>query len=124
MSLHSRFHGDVGGTRDEYGPDLGRESIFGSPSSSMTWSRSLSVCLIGRIGDDGGCPLFRLPLGGEGGDAAALSLARVGACADEVHSIRVERDQVPNEMGKAGRDEGSLSRKSSRACGPPAMERM
>ncbi len=33
MSLPTLFHGDVGETRDIYGPDLGMESLPGSPSS-------------------------------------------------------------------------------------------
>ncbi len=54
MSLPSRFHGDVGGTKDAYGPDLGRESLSGSPFSSMIWRRLLCVRLARRAGDDGG----------------------------------------------------------------------
>ncbi len=80
--------------------------------------------LAGRASDDGGCPPFRLPLGGEGGDAVAFSLVRVGACADELRLMGVERDGDPIEVGKASGDEGSMSMKSSRACGPPAMERI
>ncbi len=80
--------------------------------------------LVGRDDDDGRCPPFRLPLGGEGGGASALRLARVGACADELRLMGVERDEVSIGVGRAGRDEGSLSRKSARACGPPAMERI
>ena len=67
MSLHMRFHGDVGATRDAYGHDLGMESLFGSPSSSMIWRRSLCGCFVGRAGDEGGAPPFRFPLGGEMG---------------------------------------------------------
>ena len=33
MSLPILFHGDVGGTKDAYGPDLGMESLSWSPSS-------------------------------------------------------------------------------------------
>ena len=58
------------------------------------------------------------------GGAAALSLVRVGACADELRLIGVERDEVPTGLCMAGVDKGSLSRKLSRACGPPAMERV
>ena len=58
------------------------------------------------------------------GGAAALSLAPVGACADELRLMGVERDEVPTGEGREEGDKGSLSRKSSRACGPPAMERM
>ncbi len=35
MSLPSRFHGDVEGTKDAYGHDLGRESLSRSPTSDM-----------------------------------------------------------------------------------------
>ncbi len=67
---------------------------------------------------------FRFSLGEEGMVAAALSSARVGACADELILMGVKRDEVPIEVGRSDGAEGSLSRKSSRACGPPAMERM
>ncbi len=33
--LPRRFHEDVGGGRDVYGPALGMESLFGSPFSRM-----------------------------------------------------------------------------------------
>jgi hypothetical protein len=74
MSLPIRLHGDVGVTMDAYGPDLGREFLSGSPSSSMIWRRSLCARLVGRAGEDDGCPVIKLPLGREGG-AAALSFA-------------------------------------------------
>ena len=67
---------------------------------------------------------FRFPLGREVGGAAALWLARVGTCADELRLMEIERDEVPTGVGRAGADKGFLSRKSSRTCGPPAMERM
>ena len=89
MSLPSMFHGDVGGTKDAYGHDLDMESLFGSPSSSIIWRESLCGRLGGRAGDDGGRPPFRFPLGGEVRGAAALSLARVGACADEIRLMGV-----------------------------------
>ena len=72
----------------------------------------------------GGCPLFRFSLGEEGMGAAALRLARVRACADELRLMGVERVEVPTEVGRASGAEDSLSMKLSRACGPPAMERM
>ena len=80
--------------------------------------------LVGRVGDDGGCPPFRCFLGEEGLSAAAFSLARVGACADELRLMGVERDEMPTEVGRAVGAEGSLSRNSSRAYEPPVMERM
>ena len=63
------------------------------------------------------------PSGGEG-VATALSLARVGACADELRLMGVERDEVSTEVGRADRAEDFLYKKSLRACGPPAMDRM
>ena len=71
----------------------------------------------------GGARQFGHPLG-ERGLPATLSLARVGACVDELHLMGVERDEVPIEVGRAFKAEGSLSRKSPRACRPPAMERV
>ena len=72
----------------------------------------------------GGCPLFRFPLGGEVGGVAALSLVRVGACADELRLMGVDRDELPTRVGRSGRGKGSLSKKMSRDCGPPVIERM
>jgi hypothetical protein len=88
----------------------------------MIWRRSLCAPLVGRAGEDGGCPPIRALLGGEG--AAALILARVGACPDELRLMGVERGEVPTEVGRVVWAEGSLSRKASKAYGPPAMERM
>jgi hypothetical protein len=42
-SLPIRFHGNVGETKDAYELDLGRESLYGSPSSNMIWRRSICV---------------------------------------------------------------------------------
>ena len=58
------------------------------------------------------------------GSVAACSLARVGACADELRLVGVERAEVSTFVGRVGGGVGSLSMKASRACGPPAMERM
>ncbi len=124
MSLPSLFHGDVGGTRDGYGPSLYMESLFGSPSSSIIWRRSLCGRLGRRDGDDGGCPPWWSPLGGEVEGAAARSLARVGACAYELRLMGVERVEVSTLVGRVGGGVGSLSMKSSRACGPPIMHQM
>jgi hypothetical protein len=124
MSLPSLFHGDVGGTRYAYGPALGMESLSGSPSSSMIWRRSLCGRLGRRAGDGGGCPPLWIPLGGEVGGVVARSLARVGACADELRLMGVERAEVYTLVGRAGWGRGSLCKKVSRACGSLAMERM
>ena len=56
--------------------------------------------------------------------AVVLSLARVGACADELGLMGVERDELPTRVGRARGGQGSLSMNISRACGPPAIERM
>jgi hypothetical protein len=58
------------------------------------------------------------------GGVSARNLARVGACADELRLMGVERDELPTEVGRAGGGRGYLSRKVSRACEPPAIERM
>jgi hypothetical protein len=57
--------------------------------------------LVEWAGDEGGCPPFRLPLGGEVRGAAALSLARVGACANELRLMGVERDEVSTRVGRS-----------------------
>jgi hypothetical protein len=124
ISLPNMFHGDVGGIRDAYGPALGTESLNGSPSSSIIWRRLLCGYLGRRVGDDGGCPPWWFPLGGEVGGVAARSLARVVTCADELRLMGVERDEELTSVGRAGGGKGSLSRKVSRACEPPVIERM
>ncbi len=58
------------------------------------------------------------------GVVVAHSLARVGACADELHSMGVERAKVYTRVGRVGEGRDSLCKKVLRACGPPAMERM
>jgi len=55
--------------------------------------------------------------------AVVLSLARVGACADELGLMGVERDELPTRVGRRRGGKGSLSKKMSRACGPLAIER-
>ncbi len=107
MSQPMRFHGNVEGTGDAYGPDLGMESLSRSPSSSMIWKRSLCGRLVGRAGDEGGCPPFRFPLGGDVGGAAALSLARISACAEKLRLMGVERDEVLTGVGRAEGDKSS-----------------
>jgi len=124
MSLLSLFHGDVGGTIYAYGHVLGMESLSVPPSSCIIWRRSLCGRLGRRAGDDGGCPPRRFPLGGKVGGAATCTLARVSACADELRLMGAERAEVSTLVGRVGRGRGSLSRKVSRACGPPAIERM
>jgi hypothetical protein len=56
--------------------------------------------------------------------ASACSLARVGACADELRLMGVERAEVSTLVGRVGGGVGSLTMKASRACGPLVMDRM
>jgi len=56
--------------------------------------------------------------------AATRNLARVGAYADELRLMRVERDDEPISVGRAEGGKGFLSMKVSRACEPSAIERM
>ena len=58
--------------------------------------------LVGHAGENEGCPLLLPPLGGEEGVVVVRSLARVGACADELRLRGVDRDEVPTDMGRAG----------------------
>jgi hypothetical protein len=64
------------------------------------------------------------PLGGHDREAVARILARVGACADELRSMRVEREEVHANMASAGGGYGSDARNASRAWLPPSVERM
>jgi hypothetical protein len=57
------------------------------------------------------------------GGVVARSLARVGACADELRLMGEERAEVYTLAGRVGGGRGSLC-KVSRACGPPALGRM
>jgi hypothetical protein len=59
-----------------------------------------------------------------GGGATACDLVRVGACADELRLMGVERTELFILVGRVGGGVGFLSRKASRACGPLAMQRM
>ncbi len=54
----------------------------------------------------------------------ARRFMRVGACANELSLMGSERDEVLADVGRAGGGESSVGRKSSRACSPPAIERM
>jgi hypothetical protein len=90
----------------------------------MIWTRSLCVRLDGRAGEAERCSPLLPPFGGEEGGAVARRLARVGACVEELCLMGVERDEVPADVGSAGGFEGSLTRKSLRACAALAMERM
>ena len=65
-----------------------------------------------------------LPSEGRGAGATACSLVRVGACADELRLMGVERAEAFTLVGMVGRGVGSLSKKASRASGPLDMERM
>ena len=76
-----------------------------------------------REGGEGGRPRCS-PLGGEGEEVVARILARVGACADELRLLEVEREKVHGSMGSAGEDWGSYARNTSRARVPPSMELM
>ena len=74
-----------------------------------------------RAGDDGGFPSWWSPLRGEMGGATACSLVRVGAFADELRLMGVERVVAFTLVGRMGGGVGSLSKKASRASGPLDM---
>ena len=77
-----------------------------------------------RAGDDGGFPSWWSPLRGEVAGATACSLLRVGAYADELRLMGVERIEAFTLVWRVGGGVGSLSKKTSRASGPLAMEQM
>jgi len=101
-------------------------SPYLGPPSPELYGGGRYVCerLGGQTREDGGCLPCRSPLGVGGRAASALNLARVGACADELRLMGIERDELPTNVGRAGGGIGSLSMKASRACEPPATERM
>ncbi len=86
------------------------ESLSGPPSSSIVLRRSFFGYLGRRAGNDGGCPPWWSPLVEEVEGATACSLARVGACADELRLMGVERAAVSTLVGRVGGGVGSLSR--------------
>ncbi len=89
ISLLVLFHGEKVGTREAYGPDLGKESLSGSTSSS-TMCKSSECGRRGRgAGDVGRFLVSCVALGGGGVGLGALCLVRVGACAGELRLIGV-----------------------------------
>jgi hypothetical protein len=87
MCLPKLFQGEDGGTREAYGPDLGIESLSGSPSSRTIWRRGECGLLVGRAGDEGAC-IRGASRGGDAGHIAGF-VVRVGACADELRLMEV-----------------------------------
>ena len=89
ISLLVVFHGEKGGTREAYGPVLGKESLSGSPSSS-TMCKSSECGRRGRRAGDVGRALVSCIASGGGDDGlGALCFVRVGACADELRLMGV-----------------------------------
>jgi hypothetical protein len=118
------FHGDVGGTKEAYYPILCNESLSGSPSSVIMWRRSLWARRVGPAGEDEGARSRYSPHGGEGEGVVARILERVGACANKLLLMGVEREEVRAKVGKAGGGWGSDARNACRGRFPPSMERM
>ena len=88
MCLPMLFQGEEGGTIEAYGPDLGIESLSGSPSSKTIWRRSECGLLVGRAGDEGGTRRRGASLGGDVGHTVGV-FSRVGTCADELRLMGV-----------------------------------
>ncbi len=72
MCLPMLFQGEEGGTREAYGPDLGIESLSGSPSSKTMWRRSECGLLVGRDGNEGGTRRSGASLVGDAGHIAGV----------------------------------------------------
>ena len=109
MSVPRLFHGDVGGTREAYGPSLGRESLSGSPSSVRIWSRSVCARRCGRAGEEG----CRFSWAGCVGGVRDLRFLLVGVC-----------DVFPRISGVRSESFFSVMRKVSSASLPPLIVRM
>ena len=77
-----------------------------------------------RAAEDGGARPWCSPLGGEGEGVVPRILARVGACADELRLMRVERADMLARMGSAGMGWGSVVGNVSSVRVPSSMERM
>ena len=91
IALVVGFHGEKGGARKAYGPGLGRESLYGSPSSS-TMCRSSECGRLGRrAGDVGGALMSCVASGGGDVGLGVRLFVRVGACADELRLMGVVR---------------------------------
>jgi len=99
MFLSILYHGDVRGTREAYGPSLGRESLSGSPSSVIISRRSKWASRVGWAGEDGGARHHCSPLGSEDEGDKVRILTRGNACADELRLMGVEREEVRAEVG-------------------------
>ena len=114
------FHGDVGGTREAYGPSPGRESLSGSPSSVKIWSRSVCARRCGRAGEEG-CRLLWV---GCGGGVRDLRFLRVGVCV-VFRWIPGVGSEGPSRLGGGpGVTVFSVRRKASSASLPPRIVRM
>ena len=90
MHLPCVFHGEVGGTKEVYGPSIGIESLSGSPPTVPIWSRSLCGRRSWRTGDAREVWSRGTLVGSGGGKEFAYLLVRVGACADELRLMGVE----------------------------------
>jgi hypothetical protein len=118
------FDEDMDGTRKKYGIGLRIESLSGPPFSGTMWRRSLWSRRARRPGEDWElCPRIP-PLGGEGGEVVARILVRVGACADELTLMVVERKVVLSGLAIASGDWNFVVKNDSKARAPPSMERM
>ncbi len=105
MHLPCVLHGEVGGTKEEYGPGLGIESLSRSPFSLRMWEGGCEVVAAGRQGmlmvrTDPNFPFF----GGGGGEKEECVplLTRVGACTDELRLMRGERGSTLDGVSCVG----------------------
>jgi hypothetical protein len=62
--------------------------------------------------------------GGEKSEYISCCDLRVGACANELRLMGVERGSTLDGVSRAFEDRSSVSRKKSSAWAPPAMQRM
>jgi len=88
------------------------------------WRRSECGRLVGRADDDGEALVGFIPLGGGDAGQTARSFVRVGACADELRLMGVNRVVWVADRGGPDGGWGSVEKNASRASDPPWMDRM
>jgi hypothetical protein len=121
MFVPSVFHGDVGGTRETYGPSRGMESLSGFPSSVMIQSNFVFIRRGGLAGAEGG---FSRRVDGCGGGVADPRLLRDGVFILGPHVVRVWHGGSLGPGGGVGGRVVSVRRNAFKAESLPRMVRI
>jgi len=97
------------------------ESLSGSPSSVMIWSKSVCARRGGLTGEEGG---FSRRVGGCGGDVVDLLLLWADVLTPGPRVVGVWLGGSLGRVGGVGGLDLSMRRKASRAASPPRMVRI